>query len=120
MPGPDEPAWANAGLPWGEPGQRQRTADIEEPAVEIDRLDQVGVRPDALFLVVGDRVGIPAVPQPRDNVDELLGPCVTVRGIRVCREPEVDAAPCTGWSRCSSPPGRRTSGRWWRTGAPGR
>jgi hypothetical protein len=92
MPGPEEPAWANAGRPCGERGSVSAPLTSKNRP-KVDRPDQVGVCPDTLFLVGDDRVGIPAVPQPRDDLDELLGPRVAIRGVGMCREPEVAGRP---------------------------
>jgi len=61
--------------------------------VEVDRPDQVRVRPDAAGLV-GHHCGrVPAVPEPGDDFDELLGPRVPVLVGGVGGQPEVARRP---------------------------
>jgi hypothetical protein len=92
-PGPGRSRLGECGTTLRRPRQRQRTADFEEATVKIDRPDQVGVRPDTRALVVYYRIGVPALPEPRDDLDELLSPGVAVGVGRVRREPEVARRP---------------------------
>ena len=67
----------------------ERTADPEELALVVDRVNAAVVGVDARRLVADLRAVLPAVPEPDGHVDELRRPPVALPVSRIVVEPEV-------------------------------
>ena len=53
-----------------------RALDLEEPALVVERAHLAGIDVTAGRLVGDDRAVVPAIPQPADDIDELVGALV--------------------------------------------
>jgi hypothetical protein len=62
------------GCPCGGPRLVERAAHLEKAAVVVERPHLVGVDVETGLLVGDDRIVLPAIPQPPDDIDKFLRP----------------------------------------------